>query len=66
MTTSNSKISIEKNIDSFQIGSEQARYFSIQIFSGMKKYIEEHKAEFEEWLLNEETNKTVEICGKEV
>lgn len=31
------------------MSNEQAKYFALSIFSGVKAYIKEHRAEFEEW-----------------
>lgn len=31
------------------MGNEQARDFALSIFAGVKRYIKEHRAEFEAW-----------------
>lgn len=31
------------------MSNEQAKYFALSIFAGVKAYIKEHRAEFEEW-----------------
>lgn len=36
------------------LGEEQAKYFAISIFADMKAYIKEHRAEYEQWLIEQE------------
>ena len=36
------------------MSNEQARYFALSIFSGVKSYIKVHRAEFEEWQREQE------------
>lgn len=31
------------------MSNEQVKYFALSIFAGVKAYIKEHRAEFEEW-----------------
>ena len=39
------------------MSDEQAKYFAISIFAGVKQYISEHRAEFEEWHAEQEAAK---------
>lgn len=36
------------------LGEEQAKYFALSIFANAKAYIKEHRAEFEQWLIEQE------------
>lgn len=36
------------------MGTEQAKYFALSIFADMKAYIKEHRAEYEQWLIEQE------------
>lgn len=46
------------NAENYTISTKQAQYFAIQVFSEIKQYLAEHKAEFEEWLIEEEKAQT--------
>ena len=37
------------------MGEEQAKYFAISIYAGVKTYLKEHQAEFEAWLQEQRT-----------
>jgi len=47
---------ITTNVDDFRISQKQAKSFAIQVLSGMKVYISEHKADFEKWQKEQEEN----------
>lgn len=34
------------------MSNEQAKYFALSIFAGMKAYVKEHRTEFELWMAN--------------
>ena len=36
------------------LGEEQTKYFALSIFADMKAYIKEHRAEYEQWLIEQE------------
>ena len=36
------------------LGEEQAKYFALSIFADMKAYIKDHRAEYEQWLIEQE------------
>lgn len=36
------------------MGTEQAKYFAISIFADLKAYVKAHKAEYEQWLIEQE------------
>ena len=42
----------------FEISKEQAKEYAISIFSDIKAYIETHQDEYQEFLLNEKSDKT--------
>lgn len=44
---------IYSNAKDFKMSQAQARYFALQIYDYMKKYLAEHKKEYEEWLKQE-------------
>lgn len=43
------KLSLETNADKIKMSKNQAHYFAIQVFSNMKKYIQDHRQEYEQW-----------------
>ena len=36
------------------LGEEQAKYFALSIFADVKAYVKEHRAEYEQWLIEQE------------
>lgn len=36
------------------MGTEQAKYFAISIFADLKAYVKAHRAEYEQWLIEQE------------
>ena len=36
------------------LGEEQAKHFALSIFADVKAYIKEHRAEYEQWLTEQE------------
>ncbi|WP_155250189.1 hypothetical protein [Ruminococcus flavefaciens] len=52
------------NNNNYIISHKQAQYFAIQVFTGMKKYIEEHRAEYEKWLTEHEKTKDINNTNK--
>ena len=47
---------IYSNAKDYKLSEAQARDFAMQIYEPMKKYIAEHKAEYEKWINQEENN----------
>lgn len=47
-------ISTETNIEEVTITKQQAHFFAIQLFSEIKNYIADHKAEFAAWCVEQE------------
>ena len=48
------------------VSKKQARMFAVLIKDDIKKYIEEHKDEYERWLKNEQSQEEQRIEGKEI
>ena len=36
------------------LGEKQAKHFALSIFADVKDYIKEHRAEYEQWLIEQE------------
>ena len=36
------------------LGEEQAKHFALSIFADMKVYLQGHRAEYEQWLIEQE------------
>ena len=36
------------------LGEEQAKYFALSIFADVKAYVKAHRAEYEQWLAEQE------------
>lgn len=43
------------------LGEEQAKHFALSIFADVKAYVKEHRAEYEQWLTEQEAGETNDL-----